>query len=168
MAKQKSWNNYYEIIDELGEGGNAKVYRVKCKEDNEEYALKDLVVGGKEKHSRFVNEINTIKDNYQKIDGIIPIYKFSVDEYWYIMPIAISAIDYIAENKLDIVEIVKGMISLSETLEKLHEKDICHRDIKPSNIYYYNNKFAFGDFGLVDFPDNTDDFTKSDKGLGAI
>ncbi|WP_241496490.1 protein kinase, partial [Streptococcus parasanguinis] len=84
------------------------------------------------------------------------------------MPIAISAVDYILENKLDIEEIVKGIISLSETLEKLHEKDICHRDIKPSNIYYYNNRFAFGDFGLVDFPNNTDDFTKSDKGLGAI
>lgn len=168
MAKQKSWNNYYEIIDELGEGGNAKVYRVKCKEDNKEYALKDLVVGGKEKRSRFVNEINTIKDNYQEIEGIIPIYKFSVDEYWYTMPIAISAADYIAGNKLDIEEIIKGMVSLSETLEKLHEKDICHRDIKPSNIYYFNNRFAFGDFGLVDFPDNTDDFTKSDKGLGAI
>lgn len=168
MAKQKSWNNYYEIIDELGEGGNAKVYRVKCKEDNEEYALKVLVVGGKEKHSRFVNEINTIKDNYQIIEGIIPIYRFSVEEYWYTMPIAISAVDYILENKLDIEEIVKGIISLSETLEKLHEKDICHRDIKPSNIYYYNNRFAFGDFGLVDFPNNTDDFTKSDKGLGAI
>lgn len=168
MAKQKSWNNYYEIIDELGEGGNAKVYRVKCKEDNEEYALKVLVVGRKEKHSRFVNEINTIKDNYQIIEGIIPIYRFSVEEYWYTMPIAISAVDYILENKLDIEEIVKGIISLSETLEKLHEKDICHRDIKPSNIYYYNNRFAFGDFGLVDFPNNTDDFTKSDKGLGAI
>ena len=168
MAKQKSWNNYYEIIDELGEGGNAKVYRVKCKEDNEEYALKDLVVGGKEKYSRFVNEINTIKDNYQIIEGIIPIYRSSVEEYWYTMPIAISAVDYILENKLDIEEIVKGIISLSETLEKLHEKDICHRDIKPSNIYYYNNRFAFGDFGLVDFPNNTDDFTKSDKGLGAI
>ena len=168
MAKQKSWNNYYEIIDELGEGGNAKVYRVKCKEDNEEYALKDLVVGGKYKHSRFDNEINTIKDNYQIIEGIIPIYRSSVEEYWYTMPIAISAVDYILENKLDIEEIVKGIISLSETLEKLHEKDICHRDIKPSNIYYYNNRFAFGDFGLVDFPNNTDDFTKSDKGLGAI
>ncbi len=22
MAKQKSWNNYFEIINELGEGGN--------------------------------------------------------------------------------------------------------------------------------------------------
>lgn len=168
MAKQKSWNNYYEIIDELGEGGNAKVYHVKCKENNEEYALKDLVVGGKEKYSRFINEINTIKDNYQIIEGIIPIYRFSVEEYWYTMPIAKSAVDYILENKLDIEEIVKGIISLSETLEKLQEKDICHRDIKPSNIYYYNNRFAFGDFGLVDFPNNTDDFTKSDKGLGAI
>ncbi len=85
-----------------------------------------------------------------------------------LMPIAISAVDYIARNKLDIKEIVKGVVSLSETLEKLHKKDICHRDIEPSNIYYYNNKFAFGDFGLVDFPDNADDFTKSDKGLGAI
>lgn len=168
MAKQKSWNNYYEIIDELGEGGNAKVYHVKCKENNKEYALKDLVVGGKEKYSRFINEINTIKENYQIIEGIIPIYRFSVEEYWYTMPIAISAVDYILENKLDIKEIVKGIISLSETLEKLHEKDICHRDIKPSNIYYYNNRFVFGDFGLVDFPNNTDDFTKSDKGLGAI
>ena len=129
MAKQKSWNNYYEIIDELGEGGNAKVYRVKSKEDNEEYALKDLIVGGKEKYSRFVNEINIIKDNYQEIEGIIPIYKFSIDEYWYTMPIAIPVVDYIAENKLDIEEIVKGMVSLCETLEKLHERGICHRDI---------------------------------------
>lgn len=168
MVKQKSWNKYYEIIDKLGKGGNAKVYRVKSKEDNKEYALKSLKDRRKEKCSRFVNEINTIKDNYQEIEGIIPIYKFSKDEYWYTMPIAIPAVDYIAENKLGIEEIVRGMVSLCETLEKLHEKVICHRDIKPSNIYYYNNQFALGDFGLVDFPDNTDDFTKSDKGLGAI
>lgn len=168
MAKQKSWINYYEKLDELGEGGNAKVYRVKCKKDNEEYALKDLIVGGKEKHCRFVNEINTIRDNYQAIDGIIPIFNFSIDEYWYTMPIAKLAMNYIIENKLDIKEIVQQMISLSRTLEKLHEKGICHRDIKPSNIYYYKDRFAFGDFGLVDFSDNTAEFTKSDKGLGAI
>lgn len=168
MAKQKSWINYYETLDELGEGGNAKVYRVKCKEDNEEYALKDLIVGGKEKRCRFVNEINIIKDNYQAIDGIIPIFNFSIDEYWYTMPIAKPAMNYIIENKLDIKEIVQQMISLSQTLEKLHEKGICHRDIKPSNIYYYKDRFAFGDFGLVDFSDNTAEFTKSDKGLGAI
>ena len=60
MAKQKSWNNYYENLGELGEGGNAKVYHVKRKDDDKEFALKDLISGGKEKRSRFINEINTI------------------------------------------------------------------------------------------------------------
>lgn len=36
MEKQKYWEKYYEKIDELGEGGNAKFYFVKCKKDNEE------------------------------------------------------------------------------------------------------------------------------------
>lgn len=50
----------------------------------------------------------------------------------------------------------------------MHSKEISHRDIKPSNIYYYKDRFYFGDFGLAEFPDNLNDFTKSDKGLGAI
>lgn len=168
MAKQKNWRNDYEIIGELGEGGNAKVYRVKCKKNNKEYALKELVVGGKEKRSRFVNEINTVKDNCLVIEGIIPIYKYSVEEYWYTMPIGVPVVDYIIDNKLGINDIVQEMVALSVTLEKLHEKGICHRDIKPSNIYYYKNRFVFGDFGLVDTNDKPDNFTKSDKGLGAI
>lgn len=49
MAKDKSWHSRYEIIKELGEGGNAIVYHVKSKIDNEEYALKELTVGGSEK-----------------------------------------------------------------------------------------------------------------------
>lgn len=167
-GKEKSWNNSYEKIGDLGEGGNAKVYRVKCKEDNKEYALKELIAGGKEKRRRFINEICTIKDNFQEIEGMIPVCKDSADEYWYTMPIAIPATDYISKKQSDIKEIVRGVISLSETLEKLHEKGICHRDIKPSNIYYYNERFAIGDFGLVSICDKTDDLTKSDKALGAI
>ena len=168
MAKQKSWNNYYENLGELGKGGNAKVYHVKRKDNDKEFALKDLNEGRKEKYSRFTNEINTINDNCQEIEGIIPIFDFSIDEYWYTMPIAKPAMDYIIENELDIKEIIQKVISLSQTLEKLHEKGICHRDVKPSNIYYYMDRFAFGDFGLADFPDNTDGFTKSNRGLGAI
>lgn len=168
MAKNKSWYNKYENIGELGEGGNAKVYHVKCKNNNEDYALKELIVGGSEKKGRFVDEINTIKDNCTKVKGILPIIEFSIDEYWYTMPIAKSAIDYIDENKIKIKDIVQGVIQLCETLENLHEKGISHRDIKPSNIYYYENRFYFGDFGLVELPENTNDFTRSDRGLGAI
>lgn len=168
MAKTKSWHSSYNTINELGEGGNAKVYHVQCKDNEEEYALKDLNAGGAEKKGRFIDEINVIKDNCTEIEGIIPIFDFSIDEYWYTMPIAKPAIDYIVENELNIKEIVQGIIQLCKTLEKLHEKDISHRDIKPSNIYYYKSRFCFGDFGLVEFPENINEFTKSDKGLGAI
>lgn len=168
MAKTKNWHISYNTLKELGEGGNAKVYHVQCKDNEEEYALKDLNAGGAEKKGRFIDEINVIKDNCTEIEGIIPIFDFSVDEYWYTMPIAKPAIDYIVESEFNIKEIVRGIIQLCKTLEKLHEKGISHRDIKPSNIYYYKSRFSFGDFGLVEFPENINEFTKSDKGLGAI
>lgn len=56
----------------------------------------------------------------------------------------------------------------SFTGEILRLRGISHRDIKPSNIYFYEGRFYLGDFGLVDFPDNTSGFTKENKGLGAI
>lgn len=168
MAKRKGWQDKYEMIDDLGEGGNAKVYRVKCIENNHKFALKELVSGGAEKKGRFVDEINIIKNNWKEINGIIPIIEFSIEQYWYIMPIAKPVINYIVENNLDIMEIVRETLELCQTLEMLHEKGVSHRDIKPSNIYYFEGIFCLGDFGLVDFPENENDFTRADKGLGAI
>lgn len=84
------------------------------------------------------------------------------------MPIAISVIDYIKNEKKEVREIICGVIELAETLEKLHSRGIAHRDIKPSNIYYFEDRYCLGDFGLVEFPDNPNDFTRSDKGLGAV
>lgn len=168
MAKTRSWEKGYNNLNELGKGGNAKVYHVQCKDNDKEYALKDLIAGGAEKKGRFIDEISVIRNNCTEIEGIIPIFDFSTDEYWYTMPIAKPVIDYIVENEFNIKEIVQGTIQLCKTLEKLHEKGVSHRDIKPSNIYYYKNRFYFGDFGLVEFPESINDFTRSDKGLGAI
>lgn len=168
MAKRKDWQEKYELIDDLGEGGNAKVYHVKCLENDRNFALKELVSKGAEKKGRFIDEINIIINNCENINGIIPIIDFSIEQYWYVMPVAKPAMDYILENNLNITEIVIGTLELCQTLETLHEKDVSHRDIKPSNIYYYEGKFCLGDFGLVDFPENENDFTRSDKGLGAI
>lgn len=166
MAKQNSWHKDFDVIEELGEGGNARVYLVKEKTTEKRLALKELYNKSTEKKARFINEIQIAKGNATDISGIIPIIDFNEEEYWYTMPIATPILDYVKDSEIS--EIILGVIQLSETLEKLHEKGISHRDIKPSNIYYYNNRYSFGDFGLVDYPDNPDDLTKSDKGLGAI
>ena len=131
-----------------------------------ELALKELYNKSYEKKARFINEIHITEQNASTIPGIIPIIESNEEEYWYTMPLATKILGYVKDKTIS--DIVTGVIELSDTLEKLHEKGICHRDIKPSNIYYYNDRFSFGDFGLVDFPDNPYDFTKSNKGLGAI
>ena len=116
MAKLKrTWNKKYELIEKLGEGGNAQVYRVREFSSGNNYALKELKDFASEKKQRFLDEIQIMKKAGTVIEGIIPIYKFSIDEYWYTMPIAMSAVDYIAENKLGIEEIIKGMVFLCET-----------------------------------------------------
>lgn len=168
MAKQKSWQTKFEMLKELGEGGNAKVYLVRCIDNEEEFALKDLVVNTKEKRQRFIQEINIMSSNQSLITGILPIFEFCEDECWYTMPVAKQVIEYIKENELKIRDIILQSILLCQTLIELHRQGIAHRDIKPSNIYFYDERFYFGDFGLADMSDSTNDFTKSDKGLGAI
>lgn len=165
MAKMKKWLEKYYEIDRLGKGGNADVYRVCDKLEGKEFALKELRSRSKEKRIRFLNEIQIAEENSQSITGIIPVFDCNKDQFWYTMPIATPVMNSI--NDKDIEEVIKGVIQLAETLRSLHNKEIYHRDIKPSNIYYYEGRFAFGDFGLVDFPDNPD-LTQSDRGLGAI
>jgi len=166
--KAMSWETKYEVIDELGTGGNAHVYLVKKLDDNEEYALKYLYNRSSEKKNRFLDEIRVTVDNQETVEGILPIVEYSLDEYWYIMPVATEIIEHIKSTKLSGVKIVQGFIDIATSLKKLHQKGVSHRDLKPSNLYYFNNRFYIGDFGLVDLPDSDFDYTRSDRGLGAI
>lgn len=189
MAKpEKTYLSKYNIVetidDVLGEGGNAKVIRVEDKKSHEQFALKILQQRSKEKIARFQEEIEIMVNN-RDIDGVMPILDYDKDNLWYTMPIAEPVLDYIKsvksaydEHKPElerdkdyqkpIFSIITDFLLLVETFRKLHSRGIYHRDIKPANIYYLSNRYYIGDFGLVDFPDNTHDYTKSDRGVGAI
>ena len=168
MCKLVSWTVRYQKLRELGKGGNARVYLVKRSDRSEEYALKTLNARGAEKQSRFIDEIHVMRDNYATIEGILPVFDYSEADFWYTMPVAEPVMNYIERNRSSIKSIVLYSISLCDTLIELHRRGISHRDIKPSNIYFYEGRFYLGDFGLVDFPDNTSGLTKENKGLGAI
>ena len=166
--KTFGWEENYVESGELGEGGNGSVFCVYEKSTGQEYALKMLNNKKTEKKARFVNEIQIVKQYAEKIDGILPIYEYSEDEFWYMMPVAEPVLKHIADNRLSIDKVVCAVIQLANTLAQLHDQDISHRDIKPSNIYYYNGKYCLADFGLAEFLESGDEFTRSDQGLGAI
>lgn len=166
--KTFGWEDRYNLCDELGEGGNGSVCRICEKSTAQEYALKILINKKTEKKARFVNEIRIVKKYAERIDGILPISEYSEEELWYVMPVAEPVLKYINRMELKIDGIVSAVIQLADTLAQLHDEGIFHRDIKPSNIYYYNGKYCLADFGLAEFPESSDEFTRSDQGLGAI
>ena len=89
MAKLKrTWNEKYELIEELGEGGNAQVYRVRELSGGNNYALKELKDFASEKKQRFLDEIQIMKKAGTVIEGIIPIVDSDESELWYVMPVA--------------------------------------------------------------------------------
>ena len=154
--------------DSLGEGGNGKVSLVRDKKSGEKVAVKSLIKGGKEKKQRFLDEIRIVEKYSDSIAGIIPILESCTEESWYSMPVAKAIMKYIQETEPTVTEIVQGVIQLAETLSQLHSHNVSHRDIKPDNILFYDGRFCLSDFGLASFPDNSDELTRSDKGLGAI
>ncbi len=176
--KEKRLIGQYQIVDEIGSGGNAIVYKVKST-DGRECALKQLHKNArnlkyrfhpknKEMRVRFIDEITTICENHKDIEGIIPVINFSKKDFWYTMPLAEPIVKYITTLSASPREIVEGIVEICDTLFALHDKGISHRDIKPNNIYYYDGRYYIGDFGLVDLPDGDNNLTRSDKGLGAI
>jgi len=150
----------YKILDSLGHGGNAQVFRATKKES--EFALKllksDRSSSFKKKRQRFIDETQSVLKVQNDIQGILPIIDYALPDaqgkYWYTMPVATPIFNKLPELSLD--DKTLAVIELADTMTLLHAHGIVHRDIKPRNLYFYKGHYCLGDFGLVDYPDKSD------------
>lgn len=159
----------YKILDSLGQGGNAFVYRATNKES--EFVLKQLKSDHswsfKEKKQRFIDETQSVLKVQNHIRGVLPIIDCALPDargnYWYTMPVATPILKKNPELSLD--EKTQAVIELADTMVLLHARGIVHRDIKPRNLYFYEGHYCLGDFGLVDYPDKSN-VTRSHETVG--
>lgn len=163
------YSSKYSVVKKnpvLGCGGNGEVRKATCIQTGELVALKCLNEEAKtnsEKKLRFEDEINTMLLANRQIKGIIPILDYSIEDGWYVMPIA----DTINNHCGSIEEIVSGVIQIAEVLVDLHKIGLSHRDIKPGNMLFYDGRWVLCDFGLVDIQDNPHNLTKNSSRVGA-
>jgi tRNA A-37 threonylcarbamoyl transferase component Bud32 len=148
----------YTILDAIGQGGMATVYRARDIRDGAIVAIKVLspyVAADPKFRGRFDREVNLLRR--LEHPNIVPIIAFGqADGYHYIvMPYFAGGTlhDRLRAGPLLPLEGARIVEQISAALEFAHEKGIIHRDVKPSNILLGENGEAkLTDFGFAQVP----------------
>ncbi len=148
--------NRYEIMEKIGGGGMAVVYKAKCLLLNRYVAVKVL-------RPEFLNDDEVVKRFRVEAQSaaslshpnIVPIYDVgNEDDVHYIVMEYIDGItlkEYIrSKGTIDWEEAVKIAIQVCSAMEHAHRNKIVHRDIKPQNILLANDGMVkVVDFGIA-------------------
>ena len=162
----------YEILEILGEGGMAFVYKARDTQLERLVAIKTLkpnYVNQETFVERFKREAKTAANLNHP--NIVQIFDWGIeDEPFFVM-------EYIEGNTLTSIIAKNRTISLSDILfigaqvssglYAAHEKGLVHRDIKPGNIMITpDGKVKVTDFGIVSLQNEESDITKTGSILG--
>ena len=148
----------YELIEEIGKGGMAYVYKARCILLNRIVAAKILrndLDGGEEFLRRFNAEAQAAASLTHP--NIVSIFDVGEDDgYHYIIMEYVNGKtlkDYICEcGRLHYKEALAIASQISDALIAAHGKNIVHRDIKPHNILVtVDGTVKVTDFGIARF-----------------
>lgn len=146
----------YEILEKVGSGGMADVYRAKCHRLNRFVAIKIL----KQEYSEDTKFVTKFRGEAQAVacishPNIVGIYDVGEENgmYYFVMELidGITLKKYIEEKgKLTVKEAVGIALQIANGLDAAHKNNIIHRDIKPQNILIARDGTAkVTDFGIA-------------------
>ena len=156
LATGSTFAGRYQVIEELGQGGMGKVYKVLDKETNSRVALKLIrpgIIADKNVVQRFKNELKMARDISHK--NICRVYDLGneAENYFYTM-------EYVhgedlrelvrRTRRLDVGTAISIGQQVSAGLAEAHKLGIIHRDLKPGNIMIDRDGNAkVMDFGIA-------------------
>ena len=146
----------YEILELIGSGGMADVYKARCHKLNRFVAIKVL----KPEFSSDSSFVSKFKAEAQSAAGlmhpnIVNVYDVGEENrmYYFVMELVegITLKHYIEKKiRLTAKEAVSIAIQVSMGIEAAHNNGIIHRDIKPQNIIISKEgKVKVADFGIA-------------------
>src|SRR6202023_2263834 len=145
----------YEIVERLGGGGMAVVYRAVQQPLGREVALKALSPELFQDDG-FVKRFEAEAKTLAKLDhpNILPIYDFELGEglAYLTMPLIRGGTlrDILNRGPLDTLSAWRYLREIGDGLQHAHDAGIVHRDLKPTNVLIHTDGRAMlADFGLA-------------------
>src|SRR5258708_6710241 len=145
----------YEIVERLGGGGMAVVYRAVQQPLGREVALKALS-SELFQDDGFVKRFETEAKTLAKLDhpNILPIYDFELTDgvAYLTMPLIRGGTlrDILNRGPLDTLTAWRYLREIGDGLQHAHDAGIVHRDLKPTNVLIHaDGRAMLADFGLA-------------------
>lgn len=175
--EHKTLSNRYEILEEVGIGGMATVYKAKCKLLNRFVAVK-VLKDEFAKDAEFVKRFRAEAQSAASLTHPNIVSVYDVGEEDGINYIVMEYLegdtlkDAIDKNgKLSNELTLKYASQIASALEAAHSAKIIHRDIKPQNIVLSNNNTStiakVTDFGIAKMS-SKDTITSSASTIGSV
>lgn len=129
----------YEVLERVGSGGMATVYRARRLSDGRTVALK-VPVEQYVADARFIRRFHREAEVAQRLDHVNIVRTFEHGSHGTRHFMAMEYVDgrslegYIDGRELDAELSAEVMRYVADALEHIHEAGIIHRDIKPGNI----------------------------------
>ena len=163
----------YEILEVIGTGGMAVVYKARCHRLNRLVAikiLKDEYSKDEEFRRRFHAESQAVAMlSHPNIVSVYDVSRYDDSDYIVMELIdGISLKQYIEKKQiLNWKETLHFAIQIAKALEHAHSRGIVHRDIKPHNVMVLKNgSVKVADFGIAQMMSSGTTLTK--EALGSV
>ncbi|NWG07846.1 MAG: serine/threonine protein kinase [Chloroflexi bacterium] len=159
--------NRYELVEEIGLGGMASVYRAYDPLFEREVALKILrreLLYSDQIRERFERETKIVAR--LEHPAIVPVYDVgrANDQLFFVMRYMSggSLSERLRKGPLSGEEVIRIFQRIASALDYAHTRGIIHRDLKPGNILFDENGNAYiSDFGIAKFSNYSEDLTGS-------
>lgn len=167
-------DNRYELLEIIGVGGTAVVYKAKCHRLNRYVAVK-ILKGEFASDLQFCHQFH---DEAQAVamlshPNIVNIYDVSrsgnVDYIVMELIDGITLKEYLSRRgQLSPKEVTIFATQIARALEHAHDHDIIHRDIKPHNIMLLRDgTVKVADFGIAHFAEQESTYSKGEA-IGSV
>jgi serine/threonine protein kinase len=142
----------YKVVDVLGAGGMATVYRARQTNIERDVAIK-VMAAAFARQPDFVERFKREAELFAQLEHphILPIYDYGDEDGNLYLVLRLmdggSLESYMRKEPLTLAQIGKMVTQMSHALDHAHNQHVIHRDIKPNNVLLDK----FGNAYLMDF-----------------